>query len=402
MRFTRRFALTGLVVTLVDLGLVILLVRTTRWAFPLVDAVAVALAATASYVLHRLISYAAEPAGRWYRNPVQFVAAAAFALGVDVAVFSLITIGATRDSGRVFVGKAVALLVAFLVRMLLYRRSMFRAVSADQRRPRHRDVPAGDVRLSLVVPAFREVDAIATTVRRVDDALGGLRDDGGFELIVVDDGSADGTADAARDAGADRVIELDRNRGKGGAVRAGVAVARGRTVAFTDADLSYSPDQVLHLLERVEQGWDMVVGSRKHTDTRTLTPTRRIRELGSRLVNAMTSIVLLGRYLDTQCGLKAFRADSAAAMFGHGVVDGFAFDVELFHLAERYRLSVVEVPVHLDNSSRSTVHVLRDTARLVRDLLRIRATAHTGGYELSEQEASALGVAASHNLVETR
>jgi dolichyl-phosphate beta-glucosyltransferase len=100
-------------------------------------------------------------------------------------------------------------------------------------------------------------------------------------------------------------------------------------------------------------------------------------------VNGLTTLVLLGQYRDTQCGLKAFRSDVAKMMFNRTEINGFAFDVELFHLAERYRFSLCEVPVEVVNSSRSTVHVVRDTWRLVRDLFRIRRTGRRGGYEVS-------------------
>ncbi|MCB1002700.1 MAG: glycosyltransferase, partial [Acidimicrobiales bacterium] len=211
--------------------------------------------------------------------------------------------------------------------------------------------------------------------------LAAVADDGGLEVVIVDDGSGDGTAAAARAAGADVVLEQPENRGKGAAVRRGVLESRGRTVAFTDADLSYSPDQLLRLLGEVESGWDMVVGSRRHEDTTTLVRAGRLRELGGRAINLLTQVVLLGQYRDTQCGLKAFRSDVARLLFGRSRIDGFAFDVELFHLAERYRLSLAEVPVSVANSSRSTVRVARDALRLVRDLFRIRRAARRGRYD---------------------
>ena len=134
---------------------------------------------------------------------------------------------------------------------------------------------------------------------------------GGLEVVVVDDGSTDGTARRGPLAGADQVIVLPVNRGKGAAVRAGMLAARGRTLAFTDADLSYSPDHLVDLLEQVESGWDVVVGSRRHDDTTTLVRARRVREIGGRAINLLTRLVLLGKYRDTQCGLKAFRSDVA-------------------------------------------------------------------------------------------
>jgi dolichyl-phosphate beta-glucosyltransferase len=124
-----------------------------------------------------------------------------------------------------------------------------------------------------------------------------------------------------------------------------------------------------------------VVGNRRHVATRTLVRAGRLREIGGRAVNIATHALLLGQYHDTQCGLKAFRSDVARALFEVGHIDGFAFDVELFHLVERYRLSLVEVPVTVRNSERSTVRALRDGYRLVRDLVRIRGFAKRGVYD---------------------
>jgi len=204
---------------------------------------------------------------------------------------------------------------------------------------------------------------------------------GGVELIVVDDGSSDGTADAARAAGADVVISHPANRGKGAAVRTGVLAATGQTVAFTDADLSYAPEQLAGLLEIVESGVDVVVGSRRHELTRTLVRAGRLRELGGRVINGLTQLVLLGNYRDTQCGLKAFTAEAAKVIFERSRIDGFAFDVEVFVIAERNGLSLAEVPVTVMNTTRSTVNVVRDAARLVRDLFRIRQWSRSGVYE---------------------
>ncbi|MEY2432332.1 MAG: hypothetical protein QOC92_2057 [Acidimicrobiaceae bacterium] len=197
----------------------------------------------------------------------------------------------------------------------------------------------------------------------------------------MDDGSTDGTAQTARTAGADRVLVHPFNRGKGAAVRTGVLAATGRTIAFTDADLSYAPSQLEGLLEMVESGVDMVVGSRKHDMTRTLVKAGRLREIGGRVINWLTHAVLLGNYRDTQCGLKAFRAEAGRLIFQRSKIDGFAFDVELFVIAERNDLTLAEVPVTVVNTTRSTVRVVRDALRLVRDLFRIRRWSRAGVYE---------------------
>ena len=236
----------------------------------------------------------------------------------------------------------------------------------------------GSVRLSVVLPAYREA-RIGDTVRAVRGALEDLRGD--LEIIVVDDGSGDGTADVARAAGADVVVEFPANRGKGAAVRAGVLAASGRTIAFTDADLSYPPAQIASMLGAVEDGWDVVVGNRHHADTTTVVGPSVLRSLGGRLINAATRVVLAGGHQDTQGGLKAFRGDLAKILFEHLRTDGFAFDVEVLFLAEQAGLSIHEVPVTVENSERSTVHVARDAVRLLGDLLAIRRTAAAGGYD---------------------
>src|SRR4029079_1858384 len=126
---------------------------------------------------------------------------------------------------------------------------------------------------------------IHSTVAAIRGELADLSVDGGLEIVVVDDGSGDGTDESALAAGADEVVVLPENRGKGAAVRAGVAAARGRTIAFIDADLAYSPDQLLRVLAEVAAGWDVAIGSRRHRDTTRVRSAGALRELGSRGVN---------------------------------------------------------------------------------------------------------------------
>jgi hypothetical protein len=106
-----------------------------------------------------------------------------------------------------------------------------------------------------------------------------------------------------------------------------------------------------------------------------------LRALGSRVINMISFAVLLGAYRDTQCGLKAFRSDAAEAIFSRAQVDRFAFDIEVFHLAERLRLSLKEVPVTLKNSAGSTVKVGLDSLRVLVDMVRIRRMGGKGLYD---------------------
>ena len=384
MRVLRRFLAVGAVATAIDVGLLVVLAMVVGWPPWLADLVAIATATVVSYLGHRGTTFGDAPGLRWYLRPARYASAAVAAGFVDVAVMAMLTRSWTEVTlAGLLLAKLVSLTFAFLVRAPLFRGHMFDAIRGDQERPVDRPPPPGAVRLSVVIPAYFEEHGIGDALTRIEAALGHLRADGGLEVIVVDDGSDDDTAGAARAAGADVVIRHEHNTGKGGAVRSGVLASTGRCVAFTDADLSYSPDQILGLLAQIESGWDVVVGSRQHDGTRTLVAARRLREVGGRVINVLTSVVLLGQYRDTQCGLKAFRSDVAKVVFERCIIDGFAFDVEVFHLVERYRFTLVEVPVTVVNASRSTVHVVRDAARLVRDLFRIRGAGRAGRYEIS-------------------
>lgn len=263
-------------------------------------------------------------------------------------------------------------------------------VRAELGRRRPRPAPPGAVRLSLVIPAFGEEGRIAATVGRIRDELGPLVGAGELEIVIVDDGSADETAAEARAAGADQVLVQPENRGKGAAVRAGMLAARGRTLAFTDADLAYAPAQVARLLAEVEDGWDVVVGNRHHAETTTVVEATMLRAMGHRVINAATRAVLAGGYGDTQCGLKAFRSDVGQLLFGRAQVDGFAFDIELLVMVERFGLSLTEVPVQVENSELSTVKVARDSARLLADLARLRVRVDRGTYDPVQGELDTL------------
>jgi dolichyl-phosphate beta-glucosyltransferase len=363
--------------TVVDVATFLVLVAGVGLDVVPADVVALVAATPVSFILHRLPG-AGRPYRRWVEHPVRFISVTVLAGTVDVAVVYLLASGG--DAVAVLLGaKSAAVAVAALVRFAGYRHLLFRAVRADQGGPVGPRPPApGERRSTVVLPAYREEGRIGVAVAEVRATF--AAQGGDVEILVVDDGSDDATAEEARKAGADRVLQHRTNRGKGAAVRTGVLAAHGRTVAFTDADLAYSADHLVQLRDHIEAGWDVVVGSRRHTETIALVRTGRLRELGGRVINLLTQAVLLGRYVDTQCGLKAFRSDVARSIFERTEVDRFAFDVEVFHLVERDRLSLLEVPVRVVNSERSSVRVARDALHLVADLFRIRRRAALGGY----------------------
>jgi putative flippase GtrA len=386
----RRFAAVGILSTVVDVGVLCALRLGAGIPVIFADAISIVAAATVSYSLHRSVTFADDPHVRWVREGTTFAWVMLVAGAIDVGLCRSGVAVLGGGTAALLGAKAVALAGAGSVRWSAYRSVLFRRVREEQRKRPSRLAPPGAVRLSVVIPAYGEEERLGETIATVRRDLQPVAGDGGLEIVVVDDGSADATAEAARAAGADQVLVQPENRGKGAAVRVGVLAARGRTVAFTDADLSYPPVQLLHLLEQVEGGWDVVVGSRKHIETTELVRAGRLRALTGRVFNTLTLAVLLGQYRDTQCGLKAFRSDVGRLLFSMSRLDGFAFDVELFHLVERYHLSLLEVPVSLANSRTSTVRVGIDATRMVRDLFRVRRWAGRGVYDLDEEQRRVL------------
>ena len=371
-----RFAVVGSAVTAVDVGVFVHRLRRRPGSVLAAEVPALAVAGAVSWALHRAVTFRDDPYRRWLAQHDAFTAAAIVAGAVDCGVTTgLLAVGGRRDTRGALAAKLPAVAVAGAVRWGLHRRVLFRVVRSAHVPLPDRPPAPGDRRASVVIPAYNEASRIAATIDAVRAAVDGV------EVVVVDDGSTDGTGDAAKAAGADVVVVQPSNRGKGAAVRAGVLAAHGRTIAFTDADLAYSPDHLVGLLDAVEQGWDVVVGSRHHPGSSTIVAASRLRRLGSDVVNWSTSMVLLGSYRDTQAGLKAFRSDVARTIFERSRIDGFAFDVEVFVVAERNGFSVHEVPVRVENTASSTVKVLRDGVRLGRDLFRIRRWAREGRYQ---------------------
>ena len=381
----RFFVLVGLLATALDVGALLALRGIGLLA---ADLVALALAATLAYLLNRYLTFRRQRSARWVRRPVLFAGTAAAAGLVDLAVLWVLS-----ELGLfLLAAKLVAVAMAAVVRWIAYRRILFSQVRRELAQRIDRAPAPGDRRLSVIIPAYCEEGLIGSTVATISAELDRHLEPESYEVLVVDDGSPDATAQRAAEAGAE-VRRLEANRGKGAAVRAGVLAARGSTVVFTDADLAYSPRLLIDVLNQVETGWDVVVGSRRHDDTNTLVRAGRLRELGGRVINLLTHVVLLGKFHDTQCGLKGFRGDIAKTIFERTRIDGFAFDVEIFLIAEQDRLSLTEIPVAVTNRSGSSVRIVGHTLELVVDLFRIRRWAGAGRYRPSVAHVAVLHAA---------
>jgi glycosyltransferase involved in cell wall biosynthesis len=222
--------------------------------------------------------------------------------------------------------------------------------------------------ISLVLPAYNAAPYVAVNARRVLDHFVAQGVNG--ELVVADDGSTDGTADAVPAEPNVRVLRLP-HRGKGGALRAGMAAATGTIRAFTDADLPYGLEPLDAAVEAIRAGRaDAVIGDRTLPGSAyRSSPVRRLLSAAAGLAFRALSG---GSLRDTQCGFKAFRGDVAGTVFSLAHTDGFAIDIEVLFLLGRYGFRVEPIPVRLQGEARSSVHPIRDAAAAARDVTAVR------------------------------
>jgi dolichyl-phosphate beta-glucosyltransferase len=240
-----------------------------------------------------------------------------------------------------------------------------------------REIEPRTVRLSVVIPTYGHAERIAAAVGEVAGHLASKPF--ASEIVVVDDGSPDATAEAARSAPTGpvglSVVRLERNRGKGAAVREGVLAASGEVVLFTDDDLATPIGELDKALAAIESGADAVIGSRAHPDAVIKVRQRRPRELLGKAFNVLVRLFVLGGYRDTQCGFKAFRREAARAVFTRLRTEGFGFDVEVLVLCRELGFQVVEVPVTWCDARPSRLRLFGGSWGMLKDLWRIRRDA---------------------------
>jgi dolichyl-phosphate beta-glucosyltransferase len=234
-----------------------------------------------------------------------------------------------------------------------------------------------------VIPAFNEAARLPSTLERILNRLRARADT--FEVIVVDDGSSDGTGDVVRQRRDPevRLLRLAGNQGKGAAVRRGVLESRGVRILVSDADLSTPFDELDRLGEALDAGADIACGSRGLPGSTILMSQPIYRRQMGNTFNLVLRLLGLTRLRDTQCGFKLFRGPAARDVVARCTLRGFAFDVECLYLAHRLGYTVREVPVAWAHVPESRVHAIKDSARMLRDVLALRVAAWRGRLPLS-------------------
>ncbi|HVB14152.1 MAG TPA: dolichyl-phosphate beta-glucosyltransferase [Candidatus Dormibacteraeota bacterium] len=230
------------------------------------------------------------------------------------------------------------------------------------------------VELSLVLPAYNEVSRLPPSLEKIRlhlDAAGRS-----YEVLVVDDGSRDGTREMVEQAQGSwpqlQLIVFDHNQGKGAAVRAGMLTATGQLRLFSDADLSTPIEEMAKLEQAISAGAGVAIGSRAVAGSQIELHQPLYRELMGKTYNQALRLLVLPGLRDTQCGFKMFTALAAVSCFTPLQTPGFGFDAEVLLRARLQALPIAEIPVVWRNSAGTRVSSLRDGGQMLADLVRLR------------------------------
>ena len=232
-----------------------------------------------------------------------------------------------------------------------------------------------EISLSVVIPAYNESTRIGKTLRPTIDYF--KVNDIAAEILVVSDGSSDGTRQTAEPFISDfpglSVIEYFPNRGKGYAVKTGMLAANGKRILFMDADYAVPIETIAKAHAIIDQGFDIAIGSRKAAGADKVCRQAPLREMASQLYAALQNRWIKVDFSDTQCGFKMFTREAAQALFSQQKLSSVIFDGEILFLAQRAGLKTGEFPVlwHHDPDSRITYN-LRKSIQIIIELFNVR------------------------------
>lgn len=230
--------------------------------------------------------------------------------------------------------------------------------------------------LSIIIPAFNEEKRIIDSLESIVNYL--FKQDYSSEIIVVNDGSTDNTALMVNEFFKNKnnkidysLINLNKNKGKGYAVRKGFIAAKGELILFTDSDLSTPIQELEMLIPYIENDYDVAIGSRGLDASVLIKKQAKLRMYMGKFFNLIVRKFTKLEFLDTQCGFKLFKAKNLKAIIPQLRINDFSFDVEILFLAKKYGLKIIEVPIAWKNSANSKVKIFKDPFKMSVNLIKI-------------------------------
>lgn len=224
--------------------------------------------------------------------------------------------------------------------------------------------------ISIVIPVYNESFQIINSIETIQKFFN--QNNYQYEIIIVDDGSIDDTKKLLKEYLKThsnlKLIELEKNYGKGFAVKIGIINANGDLILITDADLSVPIYELEKFLIYYIKGFEIVIGSRTLKESKIIIPQTILRKVLGRTFNFLVRLTTGLKFTDTQCGFKLFYRNVAKDLFENLITKGYAFDVEILLKAQRMGYKIKEVPITWINSKESKINILKDSFKMLVEL----------------------------------
>jgi len=239
-----------------------------------------------------------------------------------------------------------------------------------------------DKSLSLIIPAYNEEACIESTLRQCDEFL--KKNFKEYEIVVVDNGSNDNTVaivnDINRNAFNVKVLDNSAIKGKGATVKKGMLACESEYLLFSDADLSTPIEEVLKLVDALENGADIAIGSRAQKESRVEVPQGVLRNRMGKLFGILVQLFFGLGLKDSQCGFKLFKKEAAKKIISKQRLNGFSFDVEILLIAKKFGMTTKELGVRWLNRAASKLNPVTDSTRMLWELGIIKINELKGNY----------------------
>ena len=225
--------------------------------------------------------------------------------------------------------------------------------------------------LSIIIPAFNEEYRIINSLEIIDKYMGTMLFN--WEVLIINDGSTDNTKNIIEEWIMHKhqfKVQTIEHQGKGAAVRYGILNSNTKYQFMCDADLSMPIDKISKFLNKMEEGYQIVIGSRQKTGAKRFNESI-MRHILGRLFNFLIKLILVKNIEDTQCGFKCFNSNIAKDLFKLQQINGFAFDVEILFLAQKNNIDIFELPIEWRHNDKSKVRIILDPLLMARDILYI-------------------------------